>query len=136
MSIYSDQLQQLTDQLVTQNGQLQQAVASSPVDLTAASTAANAIEQTANSIDQCIKSADIPADNTMVLAISTDLLYQVTGLQQALASSPPDDAAVVAAASNVDTTTVNLSNCVSKMKEVLAPAVPLAPGSWFPPYIP
>lgn len=114
MAIYSREIQTLTDQLVAQAADLQSAVANS--DGPGIANAADAIAQTASNLDNLIKASDIPAGDTMILYLSTQLLGQVGDLQAAITAN--DEPRITASASDVGTTTNNFDACVTKMAEM------------------
>jgi hypothetical protein len=123
MAIYSQTVQDLTNEIVAQAAELQRAIGIN--DTTAIATAADAIEQAATSLDQEIKSADVPADNTMILEFTTQLLGQVQQLQQAITAT--DDAAIAVAADAITQTATNLDQCVKVMSETQPLTEPGAP---------
>jgi hypothetical protein len=139
MSIYSDQVQQLTDQLVSDVTNLHTVVTDQmsgtppAPDWTAITDATNTVSTTANSLDQAIKSADIPPDDTMALDISTQLLLQISDLNAAITAN--DTALTVTNTDNIVETTMNMNRCVTRMAENAVPmptpedALPLPP--WF-----
>jgi hypothetical protein len=126
MTIYSDTLQQQTDQLVADVATLDQAVANS--DSAGIANAANAVQTDANNINTTITSADIPADNTMVLFHTTDLISESDVLQSAITAADSD--AIAKATSAIDETTANLNDCVTRMAEVqnIVFQLPTTPG--------
>jgi hypothetical protein len=127
MTIYSDTLQQQTDQLVADVATLDQAVANS--DSAGIANAANAVQTDAENINTTINAAstDIPPDNTMILYLATDLTSEVDVLQSAITAADSD--AIATATTAIDETTANIDNCVARMAEVQAI-------DYFPPIIP
>jgi hypothetical protein len=113
MSIYSDELVNLTAQLVTQVGQLQQAISIN--DNPGISTAANAIAATITSINQTITSTDVPPDDTMVFFLANDLQTESDQLQQAITAV--DNPGITAAGNALNETTVAFDQCVDRMGE-------------------
>jgi hypothetical protein len=113
MSIYSTELVNLADQLVTQVGQLQQAVTNN--DSAGISTAANAIATTITSINQNITSTDIPPDDTMVFFLTNDLQAISNQLQQAITAA--DTPGIKTASDALNATTVTFEQCVDRMGE-------------------
>jgi hypothetical protein len=139
MSIYSDEVQQLTDQLVSDVNNLNTVVTNetsdSPPnpDWTAITTATDAVSTTANSFDQAIKNTDIPPDDTMVLDLSTQLQAELPYLTAAITAN--DSAVTVTSTNKIVETTSNINRCVTRMAENAVPmptaedALPLPP--WF-----
>ena len=126
MSIYSDQLQQQTDKLVADVATLMQAVPGG--DISAISSAANTIASDINTIKTTITSADVPADNTMVLYLTDLLIAQTATLQQAINAS--DTQAITDASNEVNLATVNFNQCVIRMAEVIVVPDPVDPRPW------
>jgi hypothetical protein len=128
MTIYSDTLQQQTDQLVADVATLDQAVANS--DSAGIASAANAVETDANNINSTINAASdsIPPDDTMILYLTTDLISEISVLQSAITAA--DNAAIATATTSVDETTANLNNCVTRMAQVqdIVYQLPIIPG--------
>jgi hypothetical protein len=115
MSIYSDTLQQLTDQLVTDVTALNTLVNSTPTDWQAITTAANTVSTDASNFDQAIKSADIPPSGTMVLDLSTELLSEVSDLNNAITANDITNTTLIT--STMVETTMNINRCVTRMAE-------------------
>jgi hypothetical protein len=123
MPIYSDQIQQLTDQLVTDVTNLHDVVTTDPSNFQAITDATNIVAATANSLDQAIKSADIPPDNTMILNLSTQILLEIDDLNAAITAN--DSNAVVDCTNEMVVATSNLNRCVTAMAEqIVYPPTP------------
>lgn len=137
MSIYSEQIQQLTDQLVAEVTTLYTVVTSNldpgPPDWQAITDATNTAQTTANSLDYAVKTADVPATDTMILAETTQILQQFVDLQAAISATDTDATANLT--DQVVLTTSNLNRCVTRMSESQTPTyaspdvTPLPP--WF-----
>lgn len=130
MSIYSEQVQQLTDQLVTEVANLHSVVTANSSDWQAIDDATIAVETTANSFNQAIQNTDIPPENTMVLNLSNQLLLDVADVQAAITAN--DSAKVVSTTDQVVLTTSNLNRCVTAMSEYVEQ--PPAPEQVLPPW--
>jgi|SRR5215831_2526730 len=126
MTIYSDTLQQLTDQYVSQVATLMQAVTAG--DTAGISSGANTIESTMNSIYNTITGADIPADNTMVLFLVQLSQSQITTLQQQISAN--NTQGITDAANAVNETSVNYNHCVTRMGEAIIVQDPLDVRPW------
>jgi hypothetical protein len=131
MAIYSQEIQDLTNQLVTQVATLQTDVAATPPDIAGAITAdANAIQLTSTNLDTAITSSDIPPDGTMIYYHDTELLSQVTDLQTAVSGGVIAD--IQTATDVIVLTTQNLNTCVAAMAQMQNIDILIPPSLWFP----
>jgi hypothetical protein len=135
MSIYSDTLQQQTDQLVTDVDSLSALVnATPPLNDTAISSALDPVETDANNINTTITSADIPPDNTQIQSLVTQLLNQIATMRTDLAATPVDDPTITADGNSISETTANINWCVTNMSQQQVPdPAPVQPATppWF-----
>jgi hypothetical protein len=130
MSIYSAEVQQLTDQLVADVTNLHGVVAANSSDFSAIDGATTPVETTATSLDQAIKSADIPPDNTQILSLTTQIFSQIDDLQASITAN--DSALVETRTDDIVLTTSNINRCVTSMAEN---AVPPPPEVLVPPWL-
>jgi hypothetical protein len=119
MSIYSDTVQQLTDQLVADVTTLNNAVTNNSSDFAAIGPLADTVATDASNLDQAVKSTDIPPDNTMIVELTAQLLAEVSDLQAAVVAA--DSTAVEATNQAVLISTSNLNRCVTSMAEWVTP---------------
>jgi len=125
MSIYSDTVQQQTDQLVADVTNLNTVVNSSPMDPPAVSTALDPVETDATNLNQTIKSADVPPDNTMILDLTNSILVHISALHAVLASSPIDDAGIHEHNTDIVEYTMNINRCVKAMEQYVVDPLPI-----------
>jgi hypothetical protein len=122
MSIYSEQLQQLTDQLVAQVGDLYNLSTATPIDMQAMNTQTSTVETTAQEFDQAIKTTDIPPENTQILSLSTQMQMEIDDLQAAITAN--DEPLVVTRTNAVVLTTSNINRCVTAMAQYAPAEIP------------
>jgi hypothetical protein len=97
-------------------------------DFSAVSSAANTVAATLNDIKDNITSADVPADNTMVLYLTDLLIAQTATLQQAISAS--DTQAITDSSNDVNLATTNFNQCVTRMGEVIVVPDPVDARPW------
>lgn len=114
MAMYYETVPDLTNQLIVQVAQLQAAIFAD--DAVGTIAANDAIEQTTIALDQNIKAADVPLEDTMILHISTELLEEARQLRKDITAADSD--AIVATINLIEAAANNLNRCVIKMDEM------------------